>query len=41
MSMDLWECQQEEAMAAYHEELYENELKVFIEKQSDRTWINS
>jgi hypothetical protein len=27
MGMDLWEYQQEEAMAAYHEELYENELK--------------
>lgn len=27
MSMELWEYQQEEAMAAYHEELYENELK--------------
>lgn len=27
MSMELWEYQQEEAMSAYHEELYENELK--------------
>ena len=27
MSMDLWEYQQEEAMAAYHEELYENEFR--------------
>ncbi len=27
MGMDLWEYQQEEAMAAYHEELYEKEFK--------------
>ena len=27
MSMDLWEYERDEAMAAYAEELYENELK--------------
>jgi len=27
MGMDLWEYQQDEAMSAYYEELYENELK--------------
>ena len=46
MGMDLWEYQQEEAMAAYHEELYENELKEraieeFTEERSKSFYVEN